>query len=57
MRGGIITLSPEDTGAAIIAALTRHPSAGLMESTNERPLLLRSVFNTRYVNATNLTLT
>lgn len=57
MRGGIITPGPEDTAAAIVAPLTRHPSMRLMESINKRPLLLPSVFNTRYVNATNLILT
>lgn len=57
MRGGIITLSPEDTAAAITAPLTRHPSTRLMESINKRPVLLRSVFDTRYANATDLTLT
>lgn len=60
MRGGIITLGPEDAAAAaaaIMAPLTRHPSMRLMESINKRPLLLRSVFNTRHVNATNLILT
>lgn len=57
MRGGIITLGPEDTAAPISAPLTRHPSSRLMESINKRPVLLRSVSDTRYVNATNLTLT
>lgn len=39
---------------AIITPLTQHPSASLMDSINNRPLLLPSMFNTRHQFNTDL---